>query len=396
MNDRQASICAGDRGGKVLICDGHRYHKRGENGDTAHWRCWRYPQCAAKLKTNTFDADAPNPNIRVRLYEDHIHPPDSERIKKSKFVASLKERATDNPTLPTKRLYDAEVANVHRGAQGGGDRPELPQFNSVRSIVQRVREQNVPPIPGTIEDVAIAGPWAVTWLQERHLLVNDIDWGIAIFATDANLLHLRRSQTVYMDATFRTCPRPFTQFFTILGDVHGFVVPLVQVLMSQRTIGHYRQIFQRVKQAVRRTSHHNWRPQRVICDFELALHTSIETELPHARLSGCYFHYTQSIWRRVQELRLAVPYLQDHHLTRVIKKILAIGYLPHALVQMNFNVLVTDRRTRRLVNQYPALDEFFAYVRSTYISQQLAPFPTALWNAFERDMDQRTNNRVEG
>ncbi|KAK7102752.1 hypothetical protein V1264_020933 [Littorina saxatilis] len=62
---------------------------------------------------------------------------------------------------------------------------------------------------------------------------------------------------------------------------------------------------------------------------------------------------------------------------------------------MNFNLLVTDRRTRRLVNQYPALDEFFAYVRSTYISQQLAPFPPALWNAFERDMDQHTNNRVE-
>ena len=205
---------------------------------------------------------------------------------------SLKERATDNPTLPTKRLYDAEVVNVHRGAQGGGDRAELPQFNSVRSIVQRVREQNVPPIPvrsivqrvreqnvppipvrsivqrvreqnvppipvrsivqrvreqnvppipvrsivqrvreqnvppipvrsivqrvreqnvppipGTIEDVTIAGPWAVTWLQERHLLVNDIDWGTAIFATYTNPLHLRRSQRVYMDATFRTCPR---------------------------------------------------------------------------------------------------------------------------------------------------------------------------------------------
>ena len=250
----------------MLICDGHRYHKRGENGDTA--RCWRYPQCAAKLKTNTFDADAPNPNICVRLYEGHIHPLDSERIQKSKFVASLKERATDNPTLPTKRLYDAHVTNVHRGAQGGGDRAELPQFNSVRSIVQRVREQNVPPIPvrsivqrvreqnvppipvrstvqrvreqnvppipvrsivqrvreqnvppipGTIEDVAIAGPWAGTWLQERHLLVNVTDWGTAIFATDASLLHLRQSQTVNMDmdATFRTCPRPFTQFFTI-------------------------------------------------------------------------------------------------------------------------------------------------------------------------------------
>ena len=29
-HERQASICAGDRGGKVLFCDGHRYHKRGE------------------------------------------------------------------------------------------------------------------------------------------------------------------------------------------------------------------------------------------------------------------------------------------------------------------------------------------------------------------------------
>ena len=208
----------------MLICDGHRYHKRGENGDTAHWRCWRYPQCAATLKTNTFDADAPNPNICVRLYEGHIHPPDSERIQKSKFVASLKERATDNPTLPTKRLYDAHVANVHRGAQREEGIPVRSRrtsprstVNSIRSIVQRVREQNVPPIPGTIEDVAIAGPWAGTWLQERHLLVNVTDWGTAIFATDASLLHLRQSQTVNMDmdATFRTCPRPFTQFFTI-------------------------------------------------------------------------------------------------------------------------------------------------------------------------------------
>ena len=151
------------------------------------------------------------PPIPVRSIVQRVREQNVPPIPVRSIVQRVREQTV--PPIPVRSIVQrVREQNV----------PPIP----VRSIVQRVREQNVPLIPGTIEDVAIAGPWAVTWLQERHLLVNDIDWGTAIFALYANPLHLRRSQRVYMDAIFRTCPRPFTQYFTILGDVHGYVVTL--------------------------------------------------------------------------------------------------------------------------------------------------------------------------
>ncbi|KAJ8346388.1 hypothetical protein SKAU_G00277890 [Synaphobranchus kaupii] len=78
-----------------------------------------------------------------------------------------------------------------------------------------------------------------------------------------------------------------------------------------------RQVFQAVKVAIRRVTHHNWCPQVVVCDFENALKTALESEFPQARI--------------------------------------------------NFNTLVNGRRTRRVVRHYPAMEDFITYVRNTYI-----------------------------
>ncbi|KAL8623468.1 hypothetical protein ACOMHN_061981 [Nucella lapillus] len=73
---------------------------------------------------------------------------------------------------------------------------------------------------------------------------------------------------------------------------------------------------------------------------------------------------------------------------------MALGYLPVALVQLNFNALVNRRRTRRLVAIHPDLDDFLNYVRNTY-NRAGCPFPPVVWNVFDRPMDQRTNSHVE-
>ena len=256
--------------------------------------------------------------------------------------------------------------------------------------MQRARSEAMPEIPATVDEVEVAGSWA----QDLFLLHADNDWGILVFATNKNLTLLQQCRTTYMDATFRSCPRPYRQCFTILGNHHGFVLPLVHVLMEQRIIGHYRQVLQAVKVAIRQVTHHNWRPQLVVCDFENGLKTALETEFPLAMVGGCYFHFNQSLLRKIQELGLAVPYHQDRTLARVIRKIMALGYLPLALVQMNFNTLVNSRCCTRLVRHYTAMDEFITYTRNTYICPG-STFPPVMWNVFERDMDQRTNNHVE-
>ena len=76
--------------------------------------------------------------------------------------------------------------------------------------------------------------------------------------------------------------------------------------MAEKTIASYRQVFQTLKLKVREvTRNNNWQPRFGITDFELALIT---------RIRGCYFHFSQSLWRKIQKLGLSGPYRQDRHL----------------------------------------------------------------------------------
>ena len=88
----------------------------------------------------------------------------------------------------------------------------LPEFHTVRTILQRTRRGRLPPIPRVCADVRIGGEWATTWSNERYLHL-DNDWDIAVFGTDENLRRLYRCRDVYMDGTFRTCPSPYVQYF---------------------------------------------------------------------------------------------------------------------------------------------------------------------------------------
>ena len=59
------------------------------------------------------------------------------------------------------------------------------------------------------------------------------------------------TEQIYMDATFRTAPKPYKQMFTVLGDYSGRVVPLITALMTNCTVGDYRQVFQMIKHSIR-------------------------------------------------------------------------------------------------------------------------------------------------
>lgn len=159
------------------------------------------------------------------------------------FVQAAKVIKADEPSKPPKRLYNEMVANI--GRQGGGDRPDIPDFNSVSSQLTRARKKVIPPIPHDIDDVQIRGRWRRTWEGHHFIKHQDNDWGVIIFTTDRNLRALTNCIQLYMDATFSTIPAPYQQMFNIVGDYHGRIIPFVSVLMTNRTIGHYRHVLQR-------------------------------------------------------------------------------------------------------------------------------------------------------
>ncbi|KAL8560050.1 hypothetical protein ACOMHN_041519 [Nucella lapillus] len=231
----EPELVKGDRGGRILIYRSFRYQQkrisRAEINVKVHVhdcerqvanghdlssgeRCWRRETCVAGLRSNVFAVDNENAHIRVfRTVNLHNHPEETAQINRALIRERMRAEAQEDPTRPSRRIYDAVL-------------------ESVRSAVELTRSALVPPIPTTVEEVNIDGPWAETWLRDMFLLRNVPEWGIVIYATDQNIRQLERCETLYMDATFRVCPRPYVQFFTLLGDVHGFIIPLVQVLME--------------------------------------------------------------------------------------------------------------------------------------------------------------------
>jgi len=162
-----------------------------------------------------------------------------------------------------------------------------------------------------------------------------------------------------------------------------------------KTVGQYRQLLQQLKRNVQQATGRRLTPQRMVVDFERSLILAVETEFPRCRISGCYFHFTQSLWRHIQQVGLAREYRRNLDLKRVIRLVMALAFLPVLLVRQNFLLLCNRRSTRRLIRRYPQLQDWLDYVWATYVANNAA-FPVPTWNVHDRNVDTRTNNHVEG
>ena len=275
---------------------------------------------------------------------EHSHPDDHDVI-----IGKMEEKIQENPSKPVKRVYNRVVM----GANDVSDE-DIPDFHHLRSRLQRTRASFMPLIPHDVDDVIMGGDWLLTWSNHRFMCHQDNDWGLLMFATKSNFRKLQRCATVYIDGTFKTCPAPYVQFVSVHGMVHDRVIPLVfaMTLMTGKQVGQYREMLKVIKRKIRNTTGIVFQPERVVCDFELSLISALQTELPRTAIAGCYFHFCQSLWRRVQELGLTRHYRSNWRLRKLVRKLFALGYLPLPLVRQNFNGLMQENRTRRMIRRY--------------------------------------------
>ena len=164
-------------------------------------------------------------------------------------------------------------------------------------------------------------------------------------------------------------------------------------MLRSKETGLYRQMLQQIKANVRRISGGDLLPAKVIYDFEVALITAIETEFPASSAGGCYFHFCQSLWRKVQELGLSVAYRQHQSVKNLIREMMSLGYLTLQVVRMTFNLIYSSGTVARLIRRFQSLRNFISYFRLNYIDGNFKP---VLWNVYDRNVDCRTNNHVEG
>ena len=112
---------------------------------------------------------------------------------------------------PVRRVYDEVMIECqNQPLQGLGMPPgAVPTFDSVSTRLERARVRLWPAVSNTVHQVNIQGPWSTTWQGRPHLVDYDNNWGVALFASDLAIPALRRSSTLYINATFCTAPHPY-------------------------------------------------------------------------------------------------------------------------------------------------------------------------------------------
>lgn len=340
-NINAARIVLADRKrGNLLSYQGYLFARNRTRTDKIYWRCVD-KSCAVFMHTPVFVA-IPGAAINVtKEPSGHCHPPSDVSIQRREMIHEMLNIVHADPCAPIRSAYDQVTAGRSAAHRPFADEA-VPTFSSLETILRRRRSEAFPPTPASIDDVIIQGEWAVTWLDVQHLSLLDNQWGIAVFMTDRYARFLGECDTIFVDGTFRTAPRPYHQLLTIHGLYRGTVIPLCFALLSGKTIGHYRQVLAHVAAQVNLKCHRPWNPVNAISDFEVALVAALQTELPQTRVRGCYFHFAQSLWRKVTELGLVTHYRDNssggRRLRKIVQKTMAIGFLPSLIISRAFQV----------------------------------------------------------
>lgn len=101
-----------------------------------------------------------------------------------------------------------------------------------------------------------------------------------------------------MDGTFKIVPVLFHQLYTIHGKYKGQVFPPIFALLQGQSQFHYESMWRLLIQAATNQGL-TLNLTAAISDFEISAINAVQTFFPAADMKACYFHYSQSVMRKV-------------------------------------------------------------------------------------------------
>lgn len=276
----------------------------------------------------------------------------------------------------------------------------LPDYRTLTHNVQRIRKRTQFPyeLPHDADSFNIPAEFLTTHRNEPFLLSNILHERIGriiIFSTLRARQLLESTAHIYFDSTFRTVPQIFFKLFSIHGQIHGSIVPLVFVLTQRKTRETYDAIWETLLNQL------NLNFQSSLCDFEAASISAFSSRFPDCIMSGCFFHLCQNVWRHIQLLGLSQDYI-NHEQKRVLLKMLpALAFCPQEHVIRYFEIIEDAYITSGFSSE---LRPLLTYFEDTYIGRfhrhgrSIPIFKIDIWNQYNRTTNNlpRTNNNVEG
>jgi len=121
---------------------------------------------------------------------------------------------------------------------------------------------------------------------------------LILFTSEIQLKKLEKAEQIFMDATFKVCPKNFYQLFNIIISIEEgkFIFPAIHVLMTHKSEFSYRMIFHNLNTIIKaKKIKFNFEKKHIMTDFEHALRNTLKELYPNCYLEGCFFHYSKAL-----------------------------------------------------------------------------------------------------
>ena len=221
---------------------------------------------------------------------------------------------------------------------------------------------------------------------------------VIILGNDILLDGLGRADIWLADGTFSVVPTIFFQLYSIHFQFGSGINPAaLYCLLTNKTSVSYKQMLDAVKVLVPTAN-----PRKILVDFERAAITAFEAAFPIATVTGCYFHLTQSVIRKVNEISMKVDYQTNEALRTCVRCLPALAFVPPDDVLEAFDLLAES------IVEHEHMNELLSFFEHTYVRGRRrrgrgdvygpALFNITLWNQHGAAIDgiARTTNVVEG
>lgn len=225
------------------------------------------------------------------------------------------------------------------------------------------------------------------------------------FFLESGMEKLRNASTLYVDATFKVVPsilQPKTsgfpyQLVNVFCLENNCVVPLFHALMPGKKELFYFTMFNYIRQHIQQRYGSGLAVRTAVADFEKALHNGLRSAFgASTAIQGCYFHFTQAIFRRVrQSTTLISEYGRNSKAPNAdsrspfhlfVREIMALPLLPFEHVagcMMDIVKKLYNASEQQFVASVD-VQKFLSYVDNTWF---ISPDVTRMWNASDVSRD---------
>ena len=382
------------KGKDLMTYNGFIYSTHSKSATTTYWVCTKYRAGKCRARCQVTDGE-------ITTTGHHNHTANAAELQVRTRVTSMKAQAKSTQDLPCQIIAHC-VNNAPISVASN-----LPNSKLMSRAINyaRRKESCAPANPISLTELEIPAKYTRTSSDEVFLLANlGTEERILIFSTVAHLKVLSESSRWHCDGTFKCVPHLFTQLYSIHAVMNGSTYPLVYALLPNKTEATYIRFFEEL---ILLATGNNFilRPQLIMSDFEAAFINAASKCFNGVEQKGCYFHFSQCLWRRIQqEPGIVKRYNEDSEFALSLRQVAALAFVPVDDVLKSFELLT---ETEFFVENETLLQPFMDYFEDNWIgrpqsrrrqTRRKPTFDVNLWNTFAATTEDsaRTNNSVEG